>query len=122
MAIRARLPYPPTINNYWTLGNGRLYVSPGGHAYRRRVATILDGVQTFSGNVQIAVFVYPPDRRKRDIDNILKCLLDSLTEAGLWHDDSQVTRLLVERHGTLRGGAVELLAEEIGNEDLAGKA
>jgi crossover junction endodeoxyribonuclease RusA len=122
MAIRARLPYPPTVNHYWVLGRGRLYITPDGQAYRRRVAKLLDGVQAFSGNVQVAVFVHPPDRRKRDIDNILKCLLDSLTKAGLWADDNQVVSLLVERRQVLKGGVIEVLAEEIGDDDPAAKA
>lgn len=31
-----------------------------------------------------------PDMRARDIDNLLKLLWDTLTEAGVWADDSQI--------------------------------
>ncbi len=38
--------------------------------------------------------LYPPDQRSRDIDNYNKALFDALT--GVWEDDSQVKRMLVE--------------------------
>ena len=34
--------------------------------------------------------IYPPDRRRRDSDNVLKCLLDSLEKGGAYLDDNQV--------------------------------
>jgi Holliday junction resolvase RusA-like endonuclease len=39
---------------------------------------------------------FPPDARRRDIDNYNKALFDALTHAGIWEDDSQVQRMLVE--------------------------
>ena len=41
--------------------------------------------------------LYPPDNRRRDLDNVLKVLLDTFTIAGLYVDDSQVKRLAVEK-------------------------
>jgi crossover junction endodeoxyribonuclease RusA len=41
--------------------------------------------------------VHAPDRRRRDLDNVLKSTLDSLTHAGVWDDDSQIDQLSVER-------------------------
>ena len=31
-----------------------------------------------------------PDKRVRDLDNLLKAPLDALTRAGFWVDDSQI--------------------------------
>ena len=39
---------------------------------------------------------------KPDIDNIAKCVLDACT-GYLWHDDAQVTRLLVEQYYAAQG-------------------
>ena len=38
-----------------------------------------------------------PDRRKRDLDNILKALQDSLQAAGVYKDDCQIDLLTVKR-------------------------
>lgn len=43
-----------------------------------------------TGEVSVEIDLYPPDRRRRDIDNPLKCLLDSMTHAGVYEDDSQI--------------------------------
>jgi crossover junction endodeoxyribonuclease RusA len=40
--------------------------------------------------------LYPPDRRKRDVDNTIKPTLDSLAHAGVMVNDVQVKRLTVE--------------------------
>ena len=47
--------------------------------------------------LQVEIYLYPPDRRKRDVDNYTKVLFDSLTHAGLWGDDEQVDQLTITR-------------------------
>jgi crossover junction endodeoxyribonuclease RusA len=39
----------------------------------------------------------PPDRRRRDIDNTAKAILDALAGAGVYDDDCQIDRLVIER-------------------------
>ena len=59
------------------------------------------------------MLVFPPDRRRRDIDNLPKAVLDSLEFAGVFENDSQVDRLLVLRQGVeAPAGRIELLIEE----------
>ncbi len=53
------------------------------------------------GRVAVKLELYPPDNRRRDIDNTLKCLFDSFTHAGVWEDDSQVKSLTVEMEDAL---------------------
>ena len=48
------------------------------------------------GDVQMAVLVFEPNRRRRDIANLLKCLCDGLKGAA-YVDDHQIMALTVER-------------------------
>ncbi|WP_407065701.1 RusA family crossover junction endodeoxyribonuclease [Enterobacter kobei] len=57
---------------------------------------------------QVEIILYPPDARRRDIDNYNKALFDALTHAGIWEDDSQVKRMLVEWAPQVPGGKVEI--------------
>lgn len=50
------------------------------------------------------VTVFPPDRRRRDIDNVQKALLDALQHGGAFHDDNQIVRLTIERGDPVDGG------------------
>jgi len=111
--LKATLPYPPTVNHYWLLGNKRLYISPEGRQYRRRVAGILVGAPTFLGRLSVEIGVHPPDHRKRDIDNVPKAVLDALQHAGLFDDDNQIDRLVVARAGVAKPGAVEVRISEL---------
>lgn len=50
--------------------------------------------------------VFPPDRRRRDLDNIQKAVLDALQHANLYRDDNQIDFLLTQRKGQEADGAV----------------
>ena len=99
------LPWPPTINTYWRHKiTGRLatvYITQQGKQYRQAVnnlvleAAMLQRYHKATGPLRVEIEAYPPDRRKRDLDNILKSLLDSLTHAGVWEDDSQIQDLRI---------------------------
>ena len=46
-----------------------------------------------AGKVAVWIEFYPPDNRKRDMDNQFKCLLDSLVKAGCIEDDSHIVEI-----------------------------
>ncbi|HAC91237.1 MAG TPA: hypothetical protein DCF63_11500 [Planctomycetaceae bacterium] len=48
--------------------------------------------------------MFPPDRRRRDIDNVQKALLDALQHGGAYLDDSQIVRLSIEKGLPVEGG------------------
>ncbi|MFO8013869.1 MAG: RusA family crossover junction endodeoxyribonuclease [Phycisphaerae bacterium] len=100
------LPYPPSVNHYWRMWRGRMVVSREGRRYRKRVAATLAalGVRPLDGPVEVEIELYPPDRRRRDVDNAQKSLLDALEKGGAYHDDSQIVRLLTEKRGPVKGG------------------
>ncbi len=62
----------------------------------------------------VSVAIFPPDRRRRDVDNPLKAGLDSLTHAKVFHDDCQIDHLEVIRKSVQPGaGRVIATFEEI---------
>lgn len=51
--------------------------------------------------VQVELDRYPPDSRRRDIDNSEKSLLDALTQAGVYEDDSLIHKITVTKNQPL---------------------
>ena len=62
----------------------------------------------FEDPVEVIIRLYPPDNRKRDIDNHVKSTLDLVSRAGIWVDDSQVDKLTVIRDDVTPGGLIEI--------------
>lgn len=104
--LELELPYPPSINHYYRRVGTRTLISREGRKFRdlvcSRLATL--GVQPMSGPLDVRVEVYPPDRRRRDVDNVQKALLDALEHGGAYHDDSQIVRLCTEKRDPVPGG------------------
>lgn len=93
------LPWPPSVNHYYRHVGSKVLISRDGRKYREMIVSRFrsENVQIFRCPVELSIELYPPDRRRRDIDNSQKCLLDAFTHAGLYEDDSQVHRLVVTK-------------------------
>lgn len=106
--ITLTLPFPPSLNHYYRRVGLKTLISREGRAYRRTVGSILAdrGVKPLDGPACVRIEVYPPDRRRRDLDNLLKGLGDSLEHGGAFHDDSQIVWLLIEKAHVVPGGKV----------------
>ena len=55
-------------------------------------------------------------RRRRDIDNVQKALLDALQYEGVYLDDSQIVRLSIEKRGSIAAGKTRLRIREVQDE------
>jgi crossover junction endodeoxyribonuclease RusA len=105
------LPWPPTVNTYWRHANRGgttiVYIAKEGQMYRTAVQGLVATKRKLhTGRLRVEIEAWPPDKRKRDLDNILKSLLDALTYAGIWEDDSQIDDLRIYR--TTIGGMVKV--------------
>lgn len=116
--MRLILPFPPSVNTYWRAPNsgslkGRHLISAKGRAFQSAAcAAIIEQLRRLpkpsAHPADVAIVLYPPDHRRRDIDNYNKALFDALTHAGVWEDDSQVKRMLVEWGPVIPKGKVEI--------------
>ncbi|MBN8605108.1 MAG: RusA family crossover junction endodeoxyribonuclease, partial [Planctomycetes bacterium] len=108
--IELALPYPPSVNHYFSYYQGRPVLSKDARSYRhqvRRIA-IASGIKPLMGPLAIRIDITPPDDRRRDCDNVQKAVLDALQHAGAFWDDSQVIWLLSIKHESQPSGTIRV--------------
>lgn len=92
--IDFELPWPPSVNRYYRHVGPRVLISREGRRYRMMCVSRLGGrFGRFAGRIRLTAEFYPPDARRRDLDNLLKCTLDTLVHAGLMVDDAQIKEI-----------------------------
>ena len=114
--IELTLPYPPSVNHYWRCNRGRFHISTEGLIFRDRVWAEFQAAKgrgSLPGALQIAIDAYPPDKRRRDLDNLLKATLDALQHAGCYEDDNQLWSILIRRFPMVEGGKVLVRISEL---------
>ena len=100
----ACLPWPPSANSYWQhrvagikarRPHVQTFIGKKGVMYRANLQTLLADLgrplETMTGRLAVTIEGQPPDRRARDLDNILKSLLDALECLG---SSRMTTRLI----------------------------
>lgn len=113
--IELTLPWPPSVNTYWRTYNGRMLISAKGREYRNAVGTqviVQRGSKHLTGSLVVVIEAWRPDKRRRDLDNLLKATLDALAHAGVYEDDSQVVDLRIYWADTV-GGMLKVKVSEL---------
>jgi len=91
-----------------TSRSGHRFLSKRGKKFAEDVRVAvhrqLGPIKPLTGRLAYRLSAWPPDKRTRDLSNLLKGTEDSLTKAGVWQDDSQVDHLEVDRMPTTKGG------------------
>lgn len=104
-------PFPPSVNHYYGNGKGgRKYIKAAGVEYRAAVAEYVTRHKLAApeGRLSVAIDLYPPDRRRRDIDNSCKAALDALTHAGVYQDDCLIDELRITRKDVAKDGFLRI--------------
>ena len=93
----------------WKHAKGRHYLVQEAKDYFADVmmAVAMQGANIRSEEpLRLQVLLYPPDKRRRDMDNAWKVIGDAMTKAGVWLDDSQIRAKLIEWQDPIKGGKV----------------
>jgi crossover junction endodeoxyribonuclease RusA len=113
--VTLTLPWPPTVNKYWRTFQGRMIISAEGRSYRKAVADqvlIQRGAKHYAGKLRVNIEAFRPDNRRRDLDNLLKAVLDGCTHAGVWEDDSNIVDLRIYWADSV-GGMLKVKVSEV---------
>jgi crossover junction endodeoxyribonuclease RusA len=113
--ITLTLPWPPSVNAYWRTYQGRMIISAKGREYRTAAieqVQLQGGAAHYQGKLCVEIEAYRPDKRRRDLDNLLKAVLDGCTHAGVWEDDSNIVDLRIYWADTI-GGMIKVHVREL---------
>lgn len=116
MSTVIELPWPPSVNSMYRSVSGRMLLSRKGRAYKADVAALVavyNANKGYTGRLQMIIEAQPPDRRRRDLDNLIKGIQDALESAGVYLDDSQIDWLQISRLTPIKGGKVVVKVSEI---------
>lgn len=85
------LPFPPSVNGLWRASKkGNVYRSPKYAEWRTRAMWQVSAQakrQKIDGPYKLTVLAVKPDKRQRDLDNILKAISDALVSAAVIESD-----------------------------------
>ena len=114
--INIRLSWPPSVNRCYRTYRGRYLLSAVGRQYKKDAVVELIVQKAPKGlttRLEVNIDAYPPDKRKRDLDNLTKILLDVLEDYGIYVNDEQIDILRIRRMSVVKSGYVRVYITEI---------
>ena len=117
--IDLKLPWPVSTNKAWMpTGRKGFRLNPKASTFRLAVRSIVLAAKLqdlpMLGPLEVTITLCPPNLARRDEDNFAgKSLLDALTKAGVWGDDSQVRAKHVYWGNVVKGGSVLVQIEPL---------
>tara|TARA_R110000824_G_scaffold57467_1_gene156237 strand:+ start:1007 stop:1384 length:378 start_codon:yes stop_codon:yes gene_type:complete len=114
--ISIDLPWGTSANVAYIRTMRGIALSKPGRLFREHVVTqIADDKQNLglADNLSVSIELFEPDKRRRDIDNLIKPLLDALEAANVFVNDNQINKLSICRAGYESGGRMRVTVETI---------
>ncbi len=113
LILDAEIPLsPPSVNTYWRANGNRRFISDKGVKFKKDMAQYVPYVMS-DKRLKAEITFHFATKRKADIDNFCKGLLDSLVSNGLCHDDEQFDVLHIERGPVIKGGLIKIKVFEL---------
>ena len=110
------LPFPPSVNHIYNHTRNGTYLKDEVKIYRKEVFVLLHGRKRDKfgkDRLRVTLFIFPPDERKRDLDNLGKVILDSLEKNEVYENDSQIDLLIFIRCWKEKPGRVNVTIRNI---------
>ena len=113
--MEIELPWPPSTNIYWRRSGNHLHISKKAKDYINLVLKLSISIkkEPLKNRVSLKIQAFPPDKRIRDLDNLLKVFIDALERANFFLDDSQIDCIYIERQQVIPNGKMIVNIEEI---------
>lgn len=106
-----------SVNKYYRSWNGRVLISKDGREFKKEVDLLLNNYEKILGKIKLTLILYFKDKRKRDLDNYNKVLIDCLKNK-LFEDDDQIYQLFMEKHIGCGFNKICIHIDSIKNSDI----
>lgn len=94
--VKVVFPYPPTVNHYWGMKGRIRFLTVKARKFREEVINAVKFYKldnNYDGPIGIYMWTTAPDKRKRDIDNVIKPMLDALEHADVYTNDCNIEQI-----------------------------
>ena len=116
MPVNVTLPWPVSANRRLIPARGRWVLDSKYRAWKETAAFELLAQLQAAPHEQlpvgprafVGIWVHEPDKRRRDLDNLAKPVLDALQAAGILRNDSDVDELMIARDVPVMGGQLRV--------------
>jgi len=92
---------PPSVNHMYRGARGWRYLTADTIEFQTRISAIMRREcqiqEIYTDAVAVFIKFYTNNKRRWDIDNRVKSLIDCLEKAGIIQDDSQIDALFINR-------------------------
>ena len=120
--MRIKLPWPPSLNSQWRSDwRGWTYVTKETRKFRDAVKRLFPEPGLLfedEDKIRVTILLHPPTRRKLDVDNRIKPVLDAL-QGFVYSDDFQVDDVRGVRRGkdSNKQGYANVIITKIGGKE-----
>lgn len=117
------IPWPPTVNHYHQpaviRGKVRIVKGKDARQYAKTCESHLAEIGIYNERIpedtllSMTLILHPPTNRKYDVDNRTKGIMDALSNANFYADDSQISQLKIIKGEKVKGGSVEVFISKL---------
>ena len=102
-----------SINSFYRTFQGRMLISKSGRVFKADIAKYLDINKKICGPIKLTLIFHFKDKRRRDVDNYAKVLIDCLKNV-LFEDDDKIYVLHMEKEIGMPENKIFIDIEPIG--------